>query len=152
MKRHIMKAAMLLTGLVAWGEASRLQAQGYSNPQPFGQVAQPVVSPYINLLRRGNPAYLNYAGIVRPQVDFFNSIQSIQSQVLGNQLAISSFATSQGPLYTGHPAYFLNTSHYFQSYGGGVTGAGATTAAQQATTSSALAVPPPQSRYSSRSR
>jgi hypothetical protein len=53
-------AAMLAAGVV--------YAQAPIAPQaPTQPYSPPVVSPYLNLLNRGNPA-INYYGLVRPQV------------------------------------------------------------------------------------
>ena len=45
----------------------------------------PAFSPYLNLLRGGNPTYLNYYGLVRPQLDFQQSLQGLQSQLSTTQ-------------------------------------------------------------------
>ena len=72
---------ILLTLLVAmgWmGVADCLQAQGpgpYTRPQTGNPYAQPVFSPYLNLLRRGTNPAVNYYGLVRPEIDFRNSLQ-----------------------------------------------------------------------------
>jgi hypothetical protein len=42
--------------------------------------APPTVSPYLNLLRGGAPAGVNYYGLVRPQMYFQNSIQDCSSR------------------------------------------------------------------------
>jgi hypothetical protein len=101
-------------------------------PPRFGGIApvtQPAVSPYLNLLRRDNPAYLNYYGLVRPEVEFRNSINRLQQQVNTNQESISNLESTTPLPVTGHPAYFLNTARYFLTQnapaaaGGGLTGA-----------------------------
>jgi hypothetical protein len=78
----------------------------------------PVLSPYLNLLRGGS--FLgNYYGLVQPQVQFYNSIQGLGQQVSGLQQSFED--QSQGgqfPLATGHNIRFLNTSHYFNNFGG----------------------------------
>ncbi len=73
---------LLLVGAVLAGLQALTQAQtpyyggarGARQPQRFGSmnrsVAQPTVSPYINLLRRGNSTALNYYGLVRPEQEF----------------------------------------------------------------------------------
>jgi hypothetical protein len=71
------------------------------------------VSPYINLLRGGNPPWLNYAGLVRPQVNFLQSVYGLQSQISANQQGISTLEAASGLIGTGHPTSFLNTSHFF---------------------------------------
>ena len=47
--------------------------RGAKQPQRLGSMnrnSQPAVSPYINLLRRGNSTALNYYGLVRPEQEF----------------------------------------------------------------------------------
>ena len=48
---------------------------------PVGPVTQPSFSPYLNLLRRDSPTYLNYYGLVRPQQDFRRSVQTLRQDV-----------------------------------------------------------------------
>src|SRR5262245_28916917 len=75
---------------------------------------RPPVSPYINLLRRGTPTVLNYYGLVRPQVEFRNSIQGLSQQVgaIDDQLTAQEPGATPFPT-TGHPTQFMNYSHYF---------------------------------------
>jgi hypothetical protein len=96
----------------------------------------PALSPYINLLRGGDPS-LNYFGLVRPQVNFQNSLLGVQQQVnsLTGEVAGEGEIGLLGP--TGHPAAFMNYSHYYGlgalsasgtsrlTRGGGGAGAGA---------------------------
>jgi hypothetical protein len=107
--------------------AGRAEAQpGIGINRPPGVVGGPV-SPYINLLRQGSPAGINYYGLVRPQFQFQNSIQGLQSQVttLGSQVATDTQGANAMPV-TGHPVQFFNYSHYF----GGRLGQGSVGRAQ----------------------
>jgi hypothetical protein len=107
--------------------------------------ARPAFSPYLNLARPGAPAGINYYGLVRPEVNFRNSISGLQSDVDANrQLIVTGRAAAgtTGLLTTGHAATFLNTGGYFlNSTGvGGGQGAAAprtTGARAQGTTGSA---------------
>jgi hypothetical protein len=95
-----------------------LVAPGAANAQfPVGGRAipgyrTPALSPYINLLRGGDPS-LNYFGLVRPQINFQNSLLGVQQQVntLTGDLAGEGEIGVLGP--TGHPAAFMNYSHYY---------------------------------------
>jgi hypothetical protein len=112
--------------------AGRAEAQpGISINRPPG-VAGPPVSPYLNLLRQGSPAGVNYYDLVRPQFQFQNSIQALQGQVttLGSQVAAETQGATGLPV-TGHPVQFFNYSHYFpgRQGQGSVGRAPATTAA-----------------------
>jgi hypothetical protein len=82
---------------------------------------RPAFSPYLNLLRQGSSPAVNYYGLVRPEINFYNSINQINQQVSNNQQAIGDIQSSAIPT-TGHRVQFLNTGSYFQSMGGG-TGA-----------------------------
>jgi hypothetical protein len=92
---------------------SQARAQiGYPGPAgtPF---SRPVVSPYINLLRAGNPTAVNYYGIVRPQLQYNSSIQQLQQQTASNRAALGEVEAAVGVPATGHSTAFLNYSHYF---------------------------------------
>ncbi len=84
---------------------------------------QPPVSPYINLLRQGNPTYLNYYGLVQPQVSTLNSFQGLQQQINGQNGAQGGQMNGGLPA-TGHSATFLNTRGYFLTIGRGGAGGG----------------------------
>jgi hypothetical protein len=119
--RGLGTTSMALLALALGLAGGRVQAQpGY----PGGY--RPPFSPYLNLLRPGvNPA-LNYYGLVRPQVEFRNSIQGLERQVgaLDSQLANQEAGASAFPT-TGHPVQFMNTSHYFgRSPASGAVGGG----------------------------
>ena len=98
--------------------AGRLGAQNPVGRSPG--VLPPAYSPYLNLLRNNNPAYVNYYGLVRPEVDFRSSINGLQQGVAANAAGVSGLDAS-GLLLTGHPTSFMNTSHYFFNRGGQAT-------------------------------
>jgi hypothetical protein len=98
----------------------------------------PVVSPFLNLNRGGDPA-INYYGLVRPQIAVNRALQRFGSDI--NYLENSPAANPE-ILETGHPSffgsqypYFANQSVYFvnNATGGRLPGAaGARPAATQA--------------------
>jgi hypothetical protein len=106
----------LLVPLLA--AAAALAAQQAQAQVPFpanraGPYTAPAYSPYLNLLRGGNPA-VNYYGIVRPQIAFNNAVQGLQQQI--NTVAAQSYApttTDAGLPMTGHAASYMNYSHFF---------------------------------------
>jgi hypothetical protein len=98
-------------------------AAASAQPQVGPPTNRPAVSPYLNLLRPGNSAGVNYYGLVKPQQEFRNNIQNLQQQVSDNQTAITGLDNTIGPT-TGHSTMFLNTGGYF-SGGPGRTGGGA---------------------------
>ena len=99
-------------------------AASVASAQPrVGPTSRPAVSPYLNLLRPGNSAGLNYYNLVKPQVEFRNHIQNLQQQVTTNQTAITDLANAAIPT-TGHATSFLNTGGYFAGGGSRPGGAG----------------------------
>jgi len=106
-------SAALLVSLA--GERATAQLT-YQRPQtnPYGR---PTVSPYLNLVRPGAAAGINYYGLVRPEFQVNAAINALQQQVASNSADIATDQASGLP-NTGHPTQFLNTSHYFQSTGG----------------------------------
>lgn len=94
---------------------------------PAAAVPRPAFSPYLNLLRAGNAPALNYYGLVRPEVQFRQSILNLQGAVSANQQAIGTVQTEvEGVPATGHPIQFLNYGGYFlnngPTVGAGLTG------------------------------
>ena len=78
---------------------------------------RPGFSPYLNLLRQGNPAYLNYYGLVRPQMQNQEAFGSLQGQIQANSTSLARIASEgSGGLpdtgksfgYFNHQGYFLN--------------------------------------------
>ncbi len=112
---------IVLSGLVLVIGAGSAHAQ---NPPPGpGGVPNtgPAVSPYLNLLRRGNSAGANYYGLVKPELEFRNAYRGLQGQ-LSNQLVTQNVDPRTGLPETGHPTMFLNTGGYFMSAGRGQAG------------------------------
>jgi hypothetical protein len=95
-----------------------------AHAQPMGGPSQPPVSPYINILRGGAPAGVNYFNIVQPQLDFNNAIGQLQTQQNGMGQAMA-MGNTLGTT-TGHPVMFGNLSHYYsvQRMGAGMGGMG----------------------------
>lgn len=98
-------------------------AQGPPAPPVF-PMNRPVISPYLNLLRQGSSPANNYFNLVRPQIDFNNSINQLQRQTAANRSAIAGieqstnqFGDSMRP--TGFVPQFLNQNSYFLTYAGG---------------------------------
>jgi hypothetical protein len=86
------------------------------NPQlgvpPAATYQGPVVSPYLNLLRRDTLPAINYYGIVRPQFDYNSSIRQLQDQSLQTRQEVASEA-ERVAVTTGHPVQFQNQAPYF---------------------------------------
>lgn len=99
--------------------------------RPAGPVARtPTYSPYLNLLRQGNSAGVNYYGLVRPEVENRNSLRSLQGQIVDNRRAIAEQSTTAGSALPGtgdKTVTFLNTGGYFMNLipqGGSGSGTG----------------------------
>lgn len=121
--RKLLRTIALGASLAAFLAATpSVEAQLPYGSRPIGPALNPPYSPYLNLFRPGVPPYLNYYGLVRPQLDFRSSLLGVQSQVLSNQLGISDLQGTATQLATGHSSLFLNTSHYFLNRGGQVGG------------------------------
>jgi hypothetical protein len=126
MKRMAVSALVSTLTLAACSmpQAARAQYPGSLRTLP-PSFTNPAVSPYLNLLQRGQSPAVNYYTIVRPDIEFRNSIGGLQQQV-NTQGAIQDVALSGLP-YTGHVASFFNYSHYYApptvvGRGGGLLG------------------------------
>jgi hypothetical protein len=97
--------------------AADARAQPPLGPRPLTGVNTPPVSPYLNLLRPGTSPAINYYGLVRPEVNFMNSVQALQAQ-LGYAQQAAGVTQFGEPGTTGHPAFFLNHTGYFLNSGG----------------------------------
>jgi hypothetical protein len=124
--RRSFLAICLLTGL---GSVTVTQS-GYS--QGFGTIGtpRPSVSPYLNLLRGGNPGFLNYYGLVRPEQQMRSAANNFQMQLGNLNQSINNLQQySGGPganLATGHAFGFQTQAQYFMTTGagGGMGGGG----------------------------
>jgi hypothetical protein len=116
MKREVLALACAV-GLAAVAPAQ--QVRSFVSPPLNPGVGQPpinrppAVSPYLNLARGGLPG-INYYGLVRPEVEFRQSIlglrQDLQQATLVPQLGVQP---QQQLLSTGHGAVFFNLGHYY---------------------------------------
>jgi hypothetical protein len=108
MKRSTLVSAFALAMFLGFGP-SPARAQQFGRP-PVNPLVSPPLSPYLNLLRGGNPA-INYYGLVRPQQDFNAFLQAQQG--LYAQPVVAAPTPNLQDLITGHPAQFMNFSHYY---------------------------------------
>ena len=118
MRRWSTLLAVLMVGLAA-GPAG-------AQPPP-GPALPPAFSPYLNLVRGGNPA-INYFGLVRPQQQLSAAVQQLQHNQ-ANQVNPFAQAAAGGDVATGNPFGFQNYRNYFQNQytaGGFRSGLGAT--------------------------
>jgi hypothetical protein len=81
--------------------------------------APPGFNPYLNLLRGGNSAAVNYYGLVRPQQAVQAQLQAIQAlQQQGTPSTSEPDDPTMPGLVVGTRVRFLNTSGYFLNLGG----------------------------------
>jgi hypothetical protein len=105
--------AALGLGLVAWTVPASAQFVPGQPYQPYKQT----VSPYINLARPGNPG-INYFGQVKPQLEVYNKLQTLQMQQAQlAQLGTGAPLVEDGVLspvaITGHGTSFMSFGHYY---------------------------------------
>src|SRR6516225_6549281 len=79
MKRMSMAAALAVGSLGFLTTGSARAQFGYV-PPPGSPSSRPAVSPYLNLLRPGASAGVNYSTLVRPQIEAGRAIQQLQYQ------------------------------------------------------------------------
>src|SRR3954451_4691111 len=140
----VRRRAMTRTSFLAGAAIGLLSLTPSSGRAQVSQPAPPVppanrppVSPYLNLLRQGQSPGLNYYNLVRPQTQFYSSINQLQQQVGTNREGISALAQSQGQTAstlppTGFVPQFMNHRQYFMTFTGTGTGSGAVSAAPAA--------------------
>jgi hypothetical protein len=79
-----------------------------------GGLNRPAFSPYLNLTRPGGTPALNYYGLVRPEVQFRQSITNLQGGLIADQQALTTLQTDPNAVSpTGHPTQFMNYGGYF---------------------------------------
>jgi hypothetical protein len=92
-------------------------AQQYPNYRPGYGPSRPQLSPYLELLRGGNPAANYYLGVVpefdrrRTQREFGTAILDLERRPETTTPTTDDLLPPLGG--TGHPTYFLNYSSYF---------------------------------------
>jgi hypothetical protein len=119
---HLAVLPGVFVGLALAAGTAPAQAPVMQRPLPPGY-GSPTVSPYINLLNRNNPQFLNYYGIVRPEVQTQNALQGLQQQV-GTLEETPALGTGAAVLpTTGHRlAFGYFGGHFGRLYVGGAAG------------------------------
>jgi hypothetical protein len=117
------------TALVALGALATMAGGRASAQAPFtpgiGLTPRPVVSPYINLLRRDQPLWLNYYGLVRPEIGARLSIAELQQEQAALGQALASGSPVRAPTAirpTGNVATFMDFGGYYGGGGGRIAG------------------------------
>lgn len=102
MPRSLIAAAFVV--VLSIGKA---EAQGYNPP-----TGPPAVSPYLNLLQLNSQGIIPYDTLVRPQIETQNRLNQ-QGATLNQLQRAGSVGASGSQRPTGHPAFFMNYSHFF---------------------------------------
>jgi hypothetical protein len=115
-------AAVAITAALT-ASASAQNPFPYTNPAGAYQPQRPpVLSPYLNLNNRGNPA-VNYYNFVQPQLQLAQPFVGNQGPALpayqaGDEAVLDPHdPTSIMPRPSGHPSTFNSTGAYFNSLG-----------------------------------
>jgi hypothetical protein len=87
---------------------------------------RPAFSPFINLNREGVAPAVSYYGLVRPELQYNQSIFNLQGAVGTNSQSIGDILGGGGLPTTGHPTQFLNYGGYFLNNGTALGGPGFT--------------------------
>jgi hypothetical protein len=89
--------------------------QAFAQYQPYRPLptSRPAVSPYLNLLRRGQDPALNYYNLVRPEIEGRNAILQLQSQTTANRQALTGLEQGLFLPTTGHRSGFMNYYSFF---------------------------------------
>lgn len=132
MQRRVLLAIAGIGLAMAFGQ----QAYGQNYPTNIGAPVDrpkpptftpynygPTLSPYLNLLRIGNPA-VNYYGLVRPELEFrandariFGDLNSIQHRLSAPATPVREKKSDESPRFssTGHPVTFMNKAPYYRT-------------------------------------
>jgi len=127
--------ALLVLGVA--GSLAHAQGPGpyvRPNPNPNNPYSRPIFSPYLNLARTNNnlgiTPGINYAGIVRPEQQYYSDIGQLYRQGYQTQTALQGVEETNGLPLTGHPTQFMNVSHYYPGTLGSSFKTGATSGTQ----------------------
>jgi hypothetical protein len=128
--KHRITGLLTVVGLLAvfpaGAHAQNQAAPSYYQPPVLRPSLQqpayrPPVSPYLNLVNRGDSAAINYYGIVRPELRIQAQAQQFSQQVRNLQGEIDE-VEARRPQRAADPAggtqrYFFNYSHYYPTPG-----------------------------------
>jgi hypothetical protein len=102
---------------------------GFAQPQP-NVAPRPTFSPYLNLLRGGGGAGINYFGLVRPEIQLRQQANTLQQQLNATNQNLSNLENQllqpgeqPGLAGTGHGVVFNQPFRYFNTLPGGGGGA-----------------------------
>ena len=129
--------------------AGSANAQGGFPGSQYGPSSRPAYSPYLNLTRRDAPLVTNYYGLVRPEVNFRNALQQLDSQQAQTNSQQAALESALAYPATGHPSRFLSHNGYFltNSSGGGGGQFAAPAGGAQGTAGAAQAPPARGTRH-----
>jgi hypothetical protein len=111
-------SVLWVAGLVhAQGYAPNYQFSPYARPNYVGN-PRPILSPYLNLLRGGNPAANYFLGVL-PEFERRANVYQFSTAIQDLEQRSAMVGETGEPLVvtvtTGHPTAFANTAGYFGS-------------------------------------
>jgi hypothetical protein len=118
-----------VVSLCLW--AGSASAQGIYPGANYNPANRPAFSPYLNLLRRDTPLVNNYYGLVRPEINFRNSLQQLDAQQALTSAQQTTLENNLTLPATGHASSFMTQSRYFLNTGAGGGGGGGQFASAQ---------------------
>jgi len=117
---RLLIGSLAALGLLAIPAAQPAQAQNFSRPGYYNPANSPRLSPYLDIVRGGNPAINYFLGTLpeierrRTQALYGSAIRDLQGQVNGLEAGEDFLTPLAG---TGHVAVFNNLGGYFPPNG-----------------------------------
>jgi len=112
MRNYLRLSLLALAGWLFLADVAQAQYPTY-------RPTRPPVSPYLNIVRRGNSAAFNYLTLVRPELEMRGALQQLQLGAVQTQREINSLESEAGMPATGHATSFLSHGSYFLNLQGG---------------------------------
>jgi hypothetical protein len=116
--KNLLAISGVALGIFILGPGQSTAQAPYLPPRPTSPYARPQLSPYLNLLRGGSPSANYYLGVV-PERDrrqfertFGTAVQDLERRVEAPPAVADEELVPRLPS-TGHPAYFMTYSTYF---------------------------------------
>lgn len=111
-------AVVLAADADAFGQTVRRPMRRYAST-----VGEPIISPYLNLVRPGTDPGFNYFTLVQPQMQQQRNAEMNASQLQGvnqdlQQAKTGAYGPTGGLRPTGRGASYRNYSHFYPAMGG----------------------------------
>jgi len=123
--RRILVASLLSFAVLTWGvgKAAAQFVNPYTPRPVYSPYSRPALSPYLDIIRGGNPAVNYYLGTL-PEMDRRAADTAYRAAILDLDRRTATIAREVSDLIdvlpgTGHPVLFLNYSPYYTLGGPG---------------------------------